>query len=733
MAANTARDLLHDILGPIRPLLAREDVTDLCINGPGLLFVEGARGWERLPADNLTDTWLHAFARAVASYMSATVGERAPILSGHLPTGERVQIVLPPAAEAPSVTIRRPSQVTFTLDQLAAKGAFDPLADGEGSAVGHRARVRSRLAGWRADDRTGVPALLREIVAHRLNVIVSGATGSGKTTLSKALIAEIPLEERLIAIEDAKELVFPHANTARLFFSRDGAGVSPATVKDLLVSCLRMKPDRIMLAELRDDEAYYYLRNVNSGHPGLDHHDPRQQRRGGSRAAHAHGAPVERRGRADARGHPRPGREPGGRHCPDGPQAGHRDLFPARDPGFGARMGAGPVLKRPTPAIKWVIALSIPLGLIAFLPAASWAYAELGHFRFVPWVWLAGLQHHVDPRNLLLAGLVGGAAAIGLPGLVAWTLLPPKPLHGAARLARPGEIAKARLYRAGPHSILLGRHRGRLLAFNGDLHPFLAAATGTGKGVGFVVPNLLHWQGSVICLDIKGENYTLTSGYRGRALGQRVFRFDPLQEDGRTHAFNVLSYVRDGRSAGHRRADRRRDPGPQREPRPLLGQRGPGSPGRADPAGARGRARPGLAGHHRAGPSPAALGGGERGVSQGAAGGPGRAGGRDLVPVPTLCLELLQRAGEAPRLDQVGTGDQAHPVGQPADRPGHGAQRLRSAPLPPRAAVALHRHRPGRPATPGAPRAAVDRVLPGEQHQGRGDARPTTRPCGSRS
>jgi type IV secretion system protein VirD4 len=204
------------------------------------------------------------------------------------------------------------------------------------------------------------------------------------------------------------------------------------------------------------------------------------------------------------------------------------------------------VLKRPTAAIKWVIALSVPLGLVAFLPAASWAYAELGQFEFTPWVWLAGLQHEVSPQNLLLAGLAGGAAALGIPGLVAWTLLPPKPLHGAARLAHPGEIVGAQLYRAKAHSILLGRHRGRLLAFNGDLHPFLAAATGTGKGVGFVVPNLLHWQGSAIVLDIKGENYTLTSGYRGRTLGQKVYRFDPLQETGRTHGFNVLAYVREG-------------------------------------------------------------------------------------------------------------------------------------------------------------------------------------------
>ncbi|NCA90294.1 MAG: P-type DNA transfer ATPase VirB11 [Gammaproteobacteria bacterium] len=281
---HAAHALLHDILGPIRPILAREDVTDLCINGPGLLFVEDAHGWERIPADNLTGTWLSGFAKAVASYMSASIGERSPILSGHLPTGERIQIVLPPAAEEPSITIRRPSHVTFSLDELAEKGAFDLIAPhlekkrtvgkegaGQGGsieAVGHRESVRSRLAGWNAEDQASVPGILREIVAHRLNVIISGATGSGKTTLSKAMIAEIPLEERLIAIEDAKELQFPHANTVRLFFSRDGAGVSPVTVKDLLVSCLRMKPDRIMLAELRDDETYFYLRNVGSGHPG---------------------------------------------------------------------------------------------------------------------------------------------------------------------------------------------------------------------------------------------------------------------------------------------------------------------------------------------------------------------------------------------------------------------------------------------------------------------------------
>ncbi len=157
MAADTARHLLHDILGPIRPILAREDVTDLCINGPGLLFVEGAHGWERIPADNLTGTWLNGFAKAVASYMSASISERSPILSGHLPTGERIQIVLPPAAEEPSITIRRPSHVTFNLDELAEKGAFDLVAPALEREEGGRKR-RSRAGRFGRSGRDSWPS-----------------------------------------------------------------------------------------------------------------------------------------------------------------------------------------------------------------------------------------------------------------------------------------------------------------------------------------------------------------------------------------------------------------------------------------------------------------------------------------------------------------------------------------------------------------------------------------------
>jgi len=263
-----AESVLATLLRPLREVLDRDDVSDVALNAPGVVWVEGARGWENIAVPGTTEDWLRSVARAVTSSMKSTIDEKRPIFSGHLPTGERIQIVVPPAAETTSITIRRPSRVLFSLEQLGDKGAFDPVTQGDTGHAAERRSLRAELGSWRPSDPQEVAGVLRRLVQGRMNIIVSGATGSGKTTLSKALIAEIPADERLITIEDARELEFAHANSVRLFYSRDGGGTSPAKVQDLLVSCLRMKPDRILLAELRGDEAYYYLRNVNSGHPG---------------------------------------------------------------------------------------------------------------------------------------------------------------------------------------------------------------------------------------------------------------------------------------------------------------------------------------------------------------------------------------------------------------------------------------------------------------------------------
>jgi type IV secretion system protein VirB11 len=179
-----------------------------------------------------------------------------------LPGGERCQIVLPPAAEHPSLTIRKPSHRTLAMADFAAAGLFEQvaLATHDLSALDRRLLALRDAADWLGFFRTAVAA--------RRNILISGATGSGKTTFAKGLIGFIPEHERLLTIEDARELEVPHRNAVHLIYSKDGQGLAQVGPKQLLESALRMRPDRILLQELRDASAFFYLRNVNSGHPG---------------------------------------------------------------------------------------------------------------------------------------------------------------------------------------------------------------------------------------------------------------------------------------------------------------------------------------------------------------------------------------------------------------------------------------------------------------------------------
>lgn len=249
----------------LAPLLARPGLTELCINRPGEAFLETAHGWSRelLPAADFE--WCRRFAKLVAHHTHQRIDESHPLLCGALPGGERVQIAMPPVTFRGfvAINIRRPADTLWTLDALSGQGTLREtrIARGPGQSV--ERELRALLESHRYE------AFLRLAVHSRRNIIVSGPTGSGKTTWTKALIAEIPAEERLITIEDAPELrLDAHPNHVRLFYSKDGQGLSRVCPKQLLEACLRMKPDRVLLAELRAEEAFDYLRNVNSGHPG---------------------------------------------------------------------------------------------------------------------------------------------------------------------------------------------------------------------------------------------------------------------------------------------------------------------------------------------------------------------------------------------------------------------------------------------------------------------------------
>jgi type IV secretion system protein VirB11 len=252
-------------LRALRPLLSRSDVTELCINRPGVAFLETREGWQREAIPFADFDWCRRLAKLVANSTRQRIDEESPLLSASLPSGERVQIVLPPATSAGcvAISIRRPSDQVWSIEELAAHGIFRATRRAT-DALDETEVELSRLLEARDYE-----AFMRRAVVSRKNILVSGPTGSGKTTWTKALIREIPGEERLITIEDAEELVLDrHPNHVRLFYSKDDQGLAHVTPKQLLESCLRMKPDRILLAELRAEEAFDYLRNVNSGHPG---------------------------------------------------------------------------------------------------------------------------------------------------------------------------------------------------------------------------------------------------------------------------------------------------------------------------------------------------------------------------------------------------------------------------------------------------------------------------------
>lgn len=249
----------------LQPLLTRPDVTEICINRPGEAFLETRSGWqrERLPFADFA--WCYRLAKLIANASRQRVTEESPLLSAALPSGERVQIVVPPATPPGTVaiTIRKPAATVWSVREMAEAGVFRTTRRATDSLDEVEQRLLALLA------QHDYESFLALAVRAKKNIVVSGATGSGKTTFTKALIREIPAEERLITIEDAPELILnDHPNHVRLFYSKGDQGQAKVAPKQLLESCLRMRPDRILLAELRSDEAFDYLRNANSGHPG---------------------------------------------------------------------------------------------------------------------------------------------------------------------------------------------------------------------------------------------------------------------------------------------------------------------------------------------------------------------------------------------------------------------------------------------------------------------------------
>ncbi len=244
---------LDTYLAPFKPWLGREDVTEILVNRPGEVWIETAgQGMACHAVPAVTDRHLQRLAEQVARISHQGINREQPLLGAVLPDGARVQFINPSATRAYwAVAIRRHRMVELPLSAynngpLRPATALADVPDPQADPVGFITRA----------------------VHEKWSILISGGTSSGKTTFLNALLGAVPDDERVIVIEDTPEIRLRHANSLGLVAVKGELGEAKVTTDDLLQAALRLRPDRIIVGELRGRETVSFLRAINTGHPG---------------------------------------------------------------------------------------------------------------------------------------------------------------------------------------------------------------------------------------------------------------------------------------------------------------------------------------------------------------------------------------------------------------------------------------------------------------------------------
>jgi len=255
---------LNSYLLPLKQFLEKDGVNEISINDPKELWIEYKGEMIKKPLETFDLNHLKDLARLVAQATDQRVSEEEPLLSATLHDGYRIQIVFPPACENTKVvmSIRKKSALNWTLDDYEKMHAFDAIKITEEENKNNIILAKLLKAGKTKD-------FLQRAILYKKNIIVSGGTSTGKTTFSNAMLKSIPSEERLITVEDAREVDLDnHPNKVHLLASKGGQGRANVNTQNLIEACLRLRPDRIIVGELRGAEAFSFLRAINTGHPG---------------------------------------------------------------------------------------------------------------------------------------------------------------------------------------------------------------------------------------------------------------------------------------------------------------------------------------------------------------------------------------------------------------------------------------------------------------------------------
>jgi type IV secretion system protein VirB11 len=256
---------LNTYLSPLNALFDEAGVQEISINRPGEAWVEvyGEMRHEKIP--EFTHEHLKAMAHLIAQSTQQSISAETPLLSATLPGGYRIQIVFPPACADNNIAFSIRKQTTLDIDL---KG-YEKLGAFSHTKTGTDLHDEEDEILWNLYEQGRVREFIAKAVKCKKNIIISGGTSTGKTTFLNAALKEVPAHERIITVEDVREVMIEQVpNRIHLLASRGAQGVAKVDMQDLIEACLRLRPDRIIVGELRGTEAFSYLRAVNTGHPG---------------------------------------------------------------------------------------------------------------------------------------------------------------------------------------------------------------------------------------------------------------------------------------------------------------------------------------------------------------------------------------------------------------------------------------------------------------------------------
>lgn len=255
---------LQSYFGPLQKILQQDNISEVSINSPNEAWVEQAGDMQKVSVPGFDFEHMKSLGRLIAQSTEQKISEEHPLLSATLPSGYRIQIVFPPACETKNVvmSIRKKSSLNWSLSDYEKMGAFSQTAIG--NVIDKEALFLSKLLNEKR-----IKEFIEKAILFKKNIIVSGGTSTGKTTFTNAVLMNIPTKERLITVEDAREInLNSHPNKVHLISSKGNQGRAKVNTQDLIEACLRLRPDRIIIGELRGAEAFSFLRAINTGHPG---------------------------------------------------------------------------------------------------------------------------------------------------------------------------------------------------------------------------------------------------------------------------------------------------------------------------------------------------------------------------------------------------------------------------------------------------------------------------------